>query len=601
MPTANGVPVVAGRQLGQGGQGTVFQATSHPGRVYKQYSPETLAKDSTLERRLHAMVTTSPPERREPATGHQVLAWPDAVVTDGGRLTGYLMPEVDHTSTVELHRITNPSDRRNATGAGGWIRAFSWRYLVQASGNLAHATHVLHDAGVVIGDFNLKNVLVSQNALVTLIDCDSMQITDPVSGERFFCAVVMPEFQPPELAGASLQHTVRHASGDRYALAVHLYQLLLEGEHPFRGVWKGAGDKPSAIDLARQGMWALRDGGLLTPRPSAIDRRILPPAILELFRRAFEDGASDPGLRPSAVEWRDALLELGHNLRQCPTDKQHWYAGTLRSCPWCAHAANRTQVPLPPLQPQSPVPLPSPPPPAYPTSVTPARPAARSWSTGRILLTVVGVIAVLACGGPAITALAAMNDPKPAGPSAAGTGGQLEAGSAVDTGTDDTGTVDAGGEVADTGGDEASQAAALHDLLTSSGTARQSIQPAITSVKKCAALGDASRTFAAAADSRSSHRSQAGTLDYSALADGDRLHTSLVDALDASYRADIAFRDWADSLAGGCSRSAARSSSHLADAVGASEQAQRHKGEFVALWNPLCDRYGWPRITSTDV
>ena len=595
MLTANGAPVVPGRQLGKGGQGTVFQATSHPGRVYKQYTPETLAKDSTLERRLHAMVATSPPERQEKGTGHQVLAWPDAVVTGGGRLTGYLMPEVDHTSTVELHRITNPSDRRNATGTNGWIRAFSWRYLVQASGNLAHATHVLHDAGVVIGDFNLKNVLVSRNALVTLIDCDSMQITDPVSGERFFCAVVMPEFQPPELAGASLQRTVRHASGDRYALAVHLYQLLLEGEHPFRGVWKGAGDKPSAIDLARQGMWALRDGGLLTPRPSAIDRRILPPPILELFRRAFEDGASDPGLRPSAVEWRDALLELGHHLRRCTTDQQHWYAGTLRSCPWCGHAANRTQVPLPPLQQQIPVPLPSPPPPAYPVFGTPARPAARSWSTGRILLTILSVIVVLACGAPAINALAARTDPEPDATTAAGTAQQIEAGGAGDTGTDP------GGEVAGTGGDEASQATALHDLLISSGTARQSIQPAITSVKKCADLGDASRTFAAAADSRSTHRSEADSLDYSALDDGDRLHTSLVDALDASYRADIAFRDWADSLAGGCSRSAARSSSWLADAVAASEEAQRHKGEFVALWNPICDRYGWPRITSTDV
>ena len=50
MLTAEGVPVTPGRQLGKGGQGTVFQATSHPGRVYKQFSPETLA--STVRRML---------------------------------------------------------------------------------------------------------------------------------------------------------------------------------------------------------------------------------------------------------------------------------------------------------------------------------------------------------------------------------------------------------------------------------------------------------------------------------------------------------------------------------------------------------------------
>ncbi|UQU62690.1 hypothetical protein COUCH_27130 [Couchioplanes caeruleus] len=589
MLLAEGVAVIPGRRLGKGGQGTVFQAVSHPGQVYKEFNPATLAGDLALERRLSAMVATRPPERYERVTGHRVLAWPEAVVTDGGRLTGYLMPEVDHAGTVELHRVTNPSDRRHATGANGWVKAFSWRYLVQASGNLAHATHVLHHAGVVIGDFNLKNVLVSQNALVTLIDCDSTQITDRLSGERFFCPVVMPEFQPPELAGATLHSTVRHASGDLYALAVHLFQLLLEGEHPFRGVWKGTGDKPSAIELARQGMWSLRDSGLLTPRPSAVDREILPKPILELFRRAFEDGATDPSLRPSAVEWRDALVDLGSRLRQCRTDEQHWYAGTLSSCPWCGRAASRTQVPLPPLQPSSqsqPQRVPPPPPPTYPLPNRHPGPAARSSGYGKTFLAISAVIAALICGGTAVSGIVSGNDDHATNSTATDTG----TGTGIETG---------GGS--DVSPDESSQASALHELLTSSGAARHSIQPAIANVKKCADLDGSARVFAAAAGNRSSHRSQADTLDYSALDNGERLHTVLVDALEASYRADIAFRDWANDLSGGCTRNAASSSSLLADAMDASAEAQSHKKTFVALWNPICDRYGWSAIKETDV
>src|SRR5262249_49722019 len=153
----------------------------------------------------------------------------------------------------------------------------------------------------------------------------SMQVTDPASGERFFCPVGMAEFQPPELRNADLSRTVRHPSSDHYALAIHLYQLLMEGEHPFRGVWNGGGDKPDVPVLARDGVWAGRAGGPLRPRPAAIGADLLPPEIRELFRRAFEDGAADPGRRPTAAEWHTALVGLENRLRQCATDGRHWY------------------------------------------------------------------------------------------------------------------------------------------------------------------------------------------------------------------------------------------------------------------------------------
>jgi DNA-binding helix-hairpin-helix protein with protein kinase domain len=63
-----------------------------------------------------------------------------------------------------------------------------------------------------------------------------MQITDPVSQEWFLCRVGRPEFIPPELVHKDWEKTVRHPSSDLFALAVHLYALLMEGEHPFRGV-----------------------------------------------------------------------------------------------------------------------------------------------------------------------------------------------------------------------------------------------------------------------------------------------------------------------------------------------------------------------------
>ena len=175
------------------------------------------------------------------------------------------MPAVDMNTTVDLHQVTNPTDRQQATGRTAWLRGFTWQYLLRTAANLAQATDTLHQVGVVAGDFNESNVRVTHDARVTLLDCDSMQITDPATGQRFFCGVGRGEFTPPELLNADWKTTYRHPSSDLFALAVHAYQLLLEGEHPFRGTWLGAGEKPHEPQLARRGAWAYQDGGPLSP------------------------------------------------------------------------------------------------------------------------------------------------------------------------------------------------------------------------------------------------------------------------------------------------------------------------------------------------
>jgi hypothetical protein len=218
------------------------------------------------------------------------------------------------------------------------------------------------------------------------------------------------------------------------------------------------------------------------------------------------------------------------------------------------------------------------PPYATPPPIPQTPPRTRS-SPGKVAVAAVALISALMCGG---TVLASRNG-------------------------SDTGTGSGGGaqntaaEPEEKIGDAATQAAALRALLTDSGATRGSIQPAIADVKKCRGLAGATRTFQAAAANRSQHRDQAGTLAYDELPAGDRLRAELTDALNASYRADVAFRQWAVSLARSCTRSAANGSDHLAAAMHASGVAQIHKKAFVALWNPVCDSYGWPRLLPTDV
>jgi serine/threonine protein kinase len=357
--TRSGQVVAVGARLAAGGQGEVYAVTSPRGMVLKKYLPAALAGDPTLEHRLHAMTAHPPAQWRETQSGHVTLAWPAEIVDENGRFAGFVMPAVDMSTTVSLHRVTNPSDRHTAAGPTAWAQGFTWRYLIRTAANLAHATHLLHQAGVVIGDFNESNVRVTHEARVTLLDCDSMQISDPVTGQRFYCPVGRPEFTPPELLSANWRTTLRHPSSDLFALAIHLYQLLLEGEHPFRGLWSGPGDKPSVPELARQGIWAHQPGGPLSARPAAISINLLPAAITALFRQAFEDGAANPAARPTALQWQQALTTLENSLTTCTADPSHVFTATSPTCPWCQHAGrSASQLPLPPAT--APLPLAAP-------------------------------------------------------------------------------------------------------------------------------------------------------------------------------------------------------------------------------------------------
>src|SRR5262249_47973571 len=233
---------------------------------------------------------------------------------------GRVDPGVRLAVPAAHRRQPGPHDACAARGGGGHRRLQRVPHPHLAGGQ-GHAAH-LRPWG---------------EARVTLLDCDSMQVRAPASGEWFFCRVGRPEFTPPELVRADWATTVRHPSSDLFALAIHLYQLLLEGEHPFRGVWRGDGDKPPVSVLAEHGIWAHQNGGPLAPRPAASSAGLLPPAIVAMFRRAFEDGALDPGARPTAAQWHGALDGLASELRQCTADRMHFYPRSHDACPWCRY------------------------------------------------------------------------------------------------------------------------------------------------------------------------------------------------------------------------------------------------------------------------
>ncbi|MBI5876418.1 MAG: hypothetical protein HZB53_02105 [Chloroflexi bacterium] len=319
--TPRGQRLSVGDIIAQGGEAEVRHVLDHPDWLAKIY---TVRRDDYADK-LRWMVD-NPPEDPNAQISHPSIAWPRDVLFDArGQCVGYLMPRI--LGAYRLLEVFNPRLRAQT------LPSFDWRYLHRAARNLASALVSLHGHDYVIGDLNESNVLVKPNALVTLIDTDSFQVR---TDKRVFpCPVARWEYLPPELHGRALDTTTRAPQHDAFGLAVLIYQLLMDGSHPFRARWLGAGDPPEVGERIRQGLYpyAPASHGRVAPLPNVLPLDALDPALSALFRRAFVDGYLSPAARPIADEWKYALDAAEQNLVPCA--HRHYYARQLAECPWC--------------------------------------------------------------------------------------------------------------------------------------------------------------------------------------------------------------------------------------------------------------------------
>src|SRR5262249_58101012 len=109
----------------------------------------------------------------------------------------------------------------------------SWAFLIYVAANIARAVAALHEHGLVIGDLNPKNILVTRKATVYLLDVDSFQVS--AEGKTYRCEGGFPEYTPPELQGVAFREVDRAQEHDCFGLAVGVFQLLFLGGPPVFG------------------------------------------------------------------------------------------------------------------------------------------------------------------------------------------------------------------------------------------------------------------------------------------------------------------------------------------------------------------------------
>jgi DNA-binding helix-hairpin-helix protein with protein kinase domain len=303
-----------GRRIGIGAEGEVYEIQDRSdlvAKIYHEPPPEKAEKLVVLSRLGNERL-------------FNLSAWPVSTLHDapGGEVVGFVMKKISQAE--EVHALHSPKSRLQK------FPEASWAFLIYAAANIARAVALIHEHGLVIGDLNPKNILVTRKATVYLLDVDSFQVS--TDGKTYRCEGGFPEYTPPELQGVAFRDVDRAQEHDCFGLAVVIFQLLFMGRHPFSGRRLDAGEMPleRAISEYRFAYGADAEARKMRQPPGTLALDSMPPPLVDLFRRAFLTAE-----RPPAREWVGPLEELAKALKKCELHEGHYYYRDLRECPWC--------------------------------------------------------------------------------------------------------------------------------------------------------------------------------------------------------------------------------------------------------------------------
>ena len=384
---SNGEVIDLGSEIARGGEGAIHSYPRDASLVMKIYHADKL-KDIDSDK-LQLMVANPPDDSVKKNHGCVSIAWPvDLLLSIDGseQIMGFLMPRVPMQQVRPIHDYYSPKTRREEN------LGFNYFSLHRTARNFAGAMSALHAKQYVIGDVNESNILVYDTAMVTLVDTDSFQVRDFQQGKVYRCRVGKPEYTPPELQRKTFADYDRTPEHDLFGLGVLIFQLLMEGTHPFAGVYQGTGDPPPTEKRILAGHFPHGSKTVpYRPAPNAVRFDVLHPTLRQLFIRCFEDGHNNPQARPDARSWVKALDEAEKALVSCGVNSEHWYGRHLRDCPWCERKKQLrgidpfppmsvgqsnipVQIPLPPANTPKPVSSPAPTPTPSPTYAIPYQP-----------------------------------------------------------------------------------------------------------------------------------------------------------------------------------------------------------------------------------
>ena len=342
----NGRRYTLGKEVGAGGEGRVYRIAGENlvGKIYKKVEPE-------VEGKIRYMVQ-HPIEDLRDSQGKVILAlaWPrDILCDDHGAFIGYTMPFIQNG--VEICTVARGCDMPKAQAM---FPDYNWMFNLQVALNLAKAVAYLHARNCIVGDLNCKNIMVSPGGLITMLDNDSFDLLDTASGMHFRCCAGTQDYLAPELQGRNLRSpgAIFSVHSDNFALAVHIFQLLMNNFHPFTGknlvvIKDSTSDNPRLDHLVNGKCPFIHNYPDLTvPIGAPYLKEMVSPQLVRDFYRTFDYDASSIQARESqrttAAQWVTDLQQFMNQFYtpgqayRCRNSARHFYLRQFGKCGLCA-------------------------------------------------------------------------------------------------------------------------------------------------------------------------------------------------------------------------------------------------------------------------
>jgi DNA-binding helix-hairpin-helix protein with protein kinase domain len=316
VTTVHGNRYRLGRELGRGGQGTVF-AVEGERLAVKLRRDCSLQAQERLRDQL-AMVGRLPLEDLAVARPIEHLRSPDV---------GYVMELF--TGMVPLRSLLRPP--QGIDSVTSWY--FATGGLRRRLKLLARAAEVfaeLHGRGLVYVDPSPDNVFVSEaiDAFeVRLIDTDNLR-TSTAPGRILYT----PGYGAPEIVR---QGGAPSSLSDSYSFSLIAFEALTLA-HPFLGdpVQRGEPEMEERA-LAGELPWIDDPADDCNRATNGIPREhVLSDTLRESFQLAFGVGRTDPAARPGMVRWVEYLHRAADRTLSCPSCAGSYYFNRDQ-CPWC--------------------------------------------------------------------------------------------------------------------------------------------------------------------------------------------------------------------------------------------------------------------------
>lgn len=312
--------------LGGGGQGIIFRTEQRNSLVKVFHSDGSLRTASV--RRV----------RRMPLSGLSVTAPMSVLEHDAGYVMRFQNDMTDVRSLQLTGQRNHPKDI--------WIDSGGLSRRLLLAARVALVIEQLHSLGLIYGDLNPGNVMISEDAefdAVTLIDLDNLEYVGSHDGPAFY----FPFFGAPELTAHG---AVPSFATDAFSLAVLMFEMITAVQ-PFSGGLAVGGMMPKSPEYrdARRCLVPSiidpeDDSNFCGRYPVLNPDRLVNSRLLNALSTALGPGRLTPECRPSASTLRAAAFGAWSECITCEHCGWTYLYSTASTCPDCSSTSPTVEV-----------------------------------------------------------------------------------------------------------------------------------------------------------------------------------------------------------------------------------------------------------------